>query len=242
MQFKYRNHSPDKLCSNVSANNTSDFMQLTCKNSREEQIFVFTASFTGRMDMHSDLKTVATYLNAHEGWFCRCAQPMKVSPLGDNGYILTVGKYRSFGYEISPKIGVVLNPPLGRVYEMQTIPIPDYDAPGYDVNYTASMELKEVIGNQDIAKEGIFNLQPAIPKCITQVNWNLDLSVEVEFPKFIAKFSPALIQATGDRLLTQIIRQVSPRLTYKVQEDFHSSQNLPIPPKSSRQLNKINKP
>ncbi|MFM6897022.1 MAG: DUF1997 domain-containing protein, partial [Microcystis panniformis] len=34
--------------------------------------------------------------------------------------------------------------------------------------------------------------------------------------------------------LTQIVRQVSPRLTYKVQEDFHSSFNLPLPPASSR--------
>jgi len=211
MQSKYIKYSPDKFCSNVPLTDKSDSMQLTCDDSLEQQqTFVFTAKFTGRMDMHSDLETVATYLNAHEGWFYRCAEPMTVLPLGENGYVLT-------------------------------IPIPDYETPGYDVNYLASMELKEVVGNQDVANKGFFNQKPVIPQCITQVNWNLDLSVKVEFPKFMAKFSSALIQATGDRLLAQIIRQVSPRLTYKVQEDFHSSHNLPLPSKSSRQLNKVNK-
>ena len=242
MQSKYIKYSSDEFCSNVLPTDKSDSMQLTCDDSLEQQqTFIFAAKFTGRMDMYSNLETVATYLNAHEDWFYRCAQPMTVLPLGENGYVLTVGKYGSFGYEVEPKIGVVLSPPVDRVYQMQTIPIPDYETPGYDVNYLASMELKEVLGHQDVAKKGIFNQQPAISKCITQVNWSLDLSVEVKFPKFMAKLSPALIQTTGDRLLAQIIRQVSPRLTYKVQEDFHGSQNLPIPSKSSRQLNKVNK-
>ncbi|WP_425461531.1 DUF1997 domain-containing protein, partial [Hyella patelloides] len=39
------------------------------------------------------------------------------------------------------------------------------------------------------------------------------------------------MQNTGDRLLAQIVRQISPRLTYKVQQDFHSSKGLPIPAK-----------
>lgn len=240
MQSKYIKHIPDEFCSDASSTNTSDSMQVTCDDSSQQQIFVFTANFTGNMDMHSDLATVSKYLNAHEDWFCRCAQPMEVSPLGDDGYVLTIGKYGSFGYEIEPKIGVRLNPPVGKVYQMQTVPIPNYDAPGYEVNYLASMELKEVVGNQDVAKKGIFNQQPAISKYITQVNWYLNLSVKVEFPKFIAKFSPTLIQGTGNRLLAQIIRQVSPRLTYKVQEDFHHSQNLPTPSKSSRQLKQVN--
>ncbi|MBV8885364.1 MAG: DUF1997 domain-containing protein, partial [Chroococcidiopsidaceae cyanobacterium CP_BM_RX_35] len=38
----------------------------------------------------------------------------------------------------------------------------------------------------------------------------------------------SLIQNTGDRLLHQIVKQVSRRLTYKVQEDFHKSRNLPF--------------
>ncbi|MEM9544022.1 MAG: DUF1997 domain-containing protein, partial [Cyanobacteria bacterium P01_E01_bin.42] len=43
-------------------------------------------------------------------------------------------------------------------------------------------------------------------------------------------------QTAGDRLLSQIVRQISPRLTYKVQKDFHQRMGLRLPPKSSRQL------
>ena len=218
-------------------------MPLKCDRAIERQkTFVFEVGFTGRMDMYSDLDTVAQYLNAHEGWFCRCAQPMQVDPLGENGYVLTVGKYGSFGYEVEPKVGVVLNPPVGRVYQMQTIPIPNYDAPGYDVNYQATMELNEVAVSSDaVARKGLFSKQQTMPARLTQVSWVLDLAVEVEFPSFINKLSSSLVQSTGDRLLAQIVRQVSPRLTYKVQQDFHQSQGLAMPPKNSRQLNKVTK-
>ncbi len=237
MQSKFINH-PQNTFLEISS---PDSMQITCTNSIEQQTaFVFEVGFNGRMDMYGDVDTVAQYLNAHEGWFCRCAQPMKVEPLIDNGYILTVGKYGSFGYEVEPKIGVVLKPPVDRVYLMHTIPIPDYDAMGYDVNYQATMKLQEVaVENYSIPSKGLFAKQVTIPDRITQVSWELNLKVKVEFPQFIGKLSPSLVQATGDRLLAQIVRQISPRLTYKVQQDFHTSHNLSMPPKNSRQLNKI---
>ena len=237
MQSKFINSSQNTLLETSS----SSSMQLTYANSLEnKKVFVFEVGFKGRMDMYSDADTVAEYLNAHEGWFCRCAQPMKVEPLGNNGYVLTVGKYGSFGYEVEPKIGVVLHPPVDRVYQMQTIPIPNYDAAGYDVNYQASMELTEIATeNRAESKESLFSRKQTLPSRITEVNWTLNLAVEVEFPQFIEKLSSSLIQNTGDRLLGQIVRQVSPRLTYKVQQDFHASHQLPIPPKSSRELNKI---
>jgi hypothetical protein len=37
------------------------------------------------------------------------------------------------------------------------------------------------------------------------------------------------VQSTGDRLLNQIVRQVSRRLTRKVQEDFHQSLGIELP-------------
>lgn len=235
MQSKYIDRSPNTILEIP----TSDSMELTCPNSLEnKKTFAFEVAFTGRMDMYSDADTVAEYLNAHEGWFCRCAQPMKVESLGNNGYVLTVGKYGSFGYEVEPKMGVVLNPSVDRVYHMHTIPIPGYNAPGYNVDYQASMELNEVAVETPEAS-GLFSRKQTKPSVITQVTWTLNLTVEVEFPQFINKLSSTLIQSTGDRLVAQIVRQVSPRLTYKVQQDFHSSHGLVMPPKSSRQLNKV---
>jgi Protein of unknown function (DUF1997) len=236
MQSKFINQSSN----NFLEISSSDSMQLTYTDSIEQQrTFAFTVSFNGQMDMYSDINTVAEYLDAHEGWFCRCAQPMKVEPLTNNGYILTVGKFGSFGYEVEPKIAVVLNPPKDRVYLMQTIPLPDCDE-GYEVNYRAKMQLQEIASDTaQIQSKGLFSKQTIIPERITEVTWNLDLKVQVEFPQFMRKVSASLIQATGDRLLAQIVRQISPRLTYKVQQDFHQSHNLLMPPKSSRQLHKV---
>ncbi|MFP4008109.1 MAG: DUF1997 domain-containing protein, partial [Spirulinaceae cyanobacterium] len=42
-------------------------------------------------------------------------------------------------------------------------------------------------------------------------------------------------------LLAQIVRQVSPRLTYKVQKDFHDRLGLPLPPKQSRLFEQVPK-
>ena len=236
MQSKLINHSQNTFLEISSP----DSMQLTYTNSVEQkQTFVFEVSFNGRMDMYSVVETVAEYLNAHEGWFCRCAQPMQVEPLTDNGYILTVGKFGSFGYEVEPKIGVVLSPPVDGVYLMQTVPLPNCDE-GYEVNYRATMKLEEIAGDTiQTTGKGLFSQQVTIPERVTKVTWDLDLKVKVEFPSFMSKLSANLIQVTGDRLLAQIVRQVSPRLTYKVQQDFHHSHHLAMPPKSSRQLHKV---
>lgn len=208
---------------------TQRFARISSGNCVEQAKSVhFQTHFAGYMEMDSDAQTVAEYLNTHERWFCHCAQPMKVEPIGNNGYILVIGRFGSFGYEVEPKIAVVLHPRQNGVYWMQSIPVPNYHPPGYSVKYEASMELIEV------PKPGFEN-----SSVITQVKWQLNLEVAVQFPKFINKLPLSLIQSTGDRLLTQIVRQISPRLTYKVQQDFHASLNLPIPPKSSRQLWKV---
>ena len=209
-----------------------------------QKSFLFRVSYLGSMDMYSDADTVADYLNAHEGWFCRCAQPMKTEPLKDNGYILTVGCFSSLGYEVEPKIAIVLNPPVDRVYTMETIPVPNHNPPGYEVNYQASMELTEKIREENEKQKLTINFfknqnTETIPTITTQVNWTMNLVVKVKFPKFIYKLSPTLVQSTGDRLLGQIIRQISPRLTYRVQQDFHNRYNLPIPPKNTIKLEKV---
>ncbi len=204
----------------------------------------FQADFEGYMEMYSNPQTVAEYLNAHEGWFCRCAQPMQVEPLGDNGYILIIGRFGSFGYQVEPKIAVVLQPSKDGTYLMHTIPVPNYNSPGYEVDYQASMELLEIPA--EFAAPGMAVAyqkkgQSELPTVVTRVRWQLQLEVAVEFPKFIHKLPLSLIQTTGDRLLSEIVRQVSPRLTYKVQQDFHSRLDLPMPPKGGRKFQKISR-
>jgi hypothetical protein len=171
----------------------------------------FYGRYEDYMEMYAPAQMVAEYLNAHASWFSRCAEPMKVQPLGENGYALIIGKFGSFGYEVEPKIGLELLPPEEGIYRIRTIPIPDYHPPGYDVDYRASLQLSESAGE------------------VTRVEWELDLVVYLHFPRFIQRLPQSIIQSTGDRLLNQIVRQVSRRLTRKVQEDFHQSFGLPFP-------------
>jgi hypothetical protein len=173
----------------------------------------FHSHYQDCMEMYASKQQVAEYLNCHSLWFVRCAQPMRVEPLGKNGYALVIGRFGAFGYEVEPKIGLELLTPQQGKYHIHTIPIPDYQSPGYDVKYNASLQLVESLPG------------------MTRVEWQLDLIVDLHFPRFIQRLPHALIQSTGDRLLHQIIRQVSRRLTQKVQEDFHKSLNIPFHPK-----------
>ncbi|MGK7939979.1 MAG: DUF1997 domain-containing protein [Crocosphaera sp.] len=238
MQCQWLNNHPQKL-SKVSVTHLEpeQLSELT-----ESNPVHFKTQFVGYMEMYSDTETVANYLNAHQGWFCRCAAPMQTEPIGDNGYVLRVGRFGSFGYEVEPKLAVVIEPPVNGVYWMHSIPIPNEPYLGYEVDYEASMTIKEIspkLGDKALEKAFKKHKCSNIPQKITKVEWHLAMDVAVQFPPFIRKLPLSMIQKTGDRLLTQIVRQISPRLTYKVQQDFHSGQNLPIPPKSSRHLEKI---
>ncbi|MEH2075328.1 MAG: DUF1997 domain-containing protein [Nostoc sp.] len=169
----------------------------------------FYGRYQDFMEMPASAEKVAEYLNAHASWFSRCAQPMKVQLLGENGYALVIGRFGAFGYEVEPKIGLELLPPDEGIYRIRTIPIPDYQPPGYDVDYKASLQLIE--NNACTSGE------------VTRVEWELDLVVDLHFPRFIQRLPKSIIQSTGDRLLNQIVRQVSRRLTRKVQQDFQKS-------------------
>ncbi|MGB7275448.1 MAG: DUF1997 domain-containing protein, partial [Geitlerinemataceae cyanobacterium] len=78
------------------------------ENEATDRFFWFHSQFVGHMEMYADPQAVANYLDVHQGWFCRCATPMKVDPLGENGYALTIGKYGALGYAVEPKIGLEL--------------------------------------------------------------------------------------------------------------------------------------
>jgi len=172
----------------------------------------FHCQFTGCMEMYASADRVADYLDHHEGWFRRCAQPMTAEPFGTNGYILTIGRFGALGYYVVPQIGLELLPQRDRVYRIETIPIPDYTPPGYEVDFQAEQILVEATPRDGSGLD------------VTRVEWELDLKVGVYFPSFVYKFPLTLIKSTGHNLLVNIVKQVSRLLTRKVQEDFHSHQ------------------
>ncbi len=203
--------------------------------------FYFKTNFQGYMEMYCEIDKVGEYLDRHRDWFQNCAKPMIAIPFGDNGYTLNIGRFGSFGYEVEAKINVVMISQGKGRYLMHTVTIPNYQSPGYKVNYKAFLQLSEVNTSSILGGTKNKRLLSQLPDRITKVEWELNLAVGVKFPQFIHKLPCSVIQNTGDRLLTQIVKQVSPLLSYKVQTDFHSRYNLPIPGKNSRNCQKIAK-
>ncbi|MDY6938168.1 MAG: DUF1997 domain-containing protein [Cyanobacteriota bacterium] len=173
--------------------------------------FWFRSHFVGGMEMYASAQAVADYLDIHQGWFPRCAAPTEVESLGENSYALKLGRYGSMGHDIEAKIGLELLPQQERVYRIETVPIPDYTPPGYEVDFQAVQILVDIPTDD-----------PSLT--VTRVDWELHLSVGVHFPRFIRALPPGLIQKTGDRMICGIVKEISRRLTRKVQEDFHTQQ------------------
>ncbi|MGB7417349.1 MAG: DUF1997 domain-containing protein [Thermosynechococcaceae cyanobacterium] len=176
----------------------------------------FRSDFVGCMNLHADPDTVAQYLDRHPEWFVRCAAPIQATPEGENGYILSLGRYGSFGFDVEPKIGLNLLPQDQGVYRIETITLPDEgEQQTYLVDFQAALQLVD-------APEAMSDAQVTL----TKVEWVLDLGVTLFFPRFIHRLPSQLIQSTGDRLLNRVVKTISTSLTAKVQDDFHQSMGI----------------
>ena len=180
------------------------------------------------MEMLAPTSVVADYLDHHEDWFERCAAPMQVHAVDHQSYGLTLGRFGNFGFEVEPTIGLRLLPEQQRVYRIETIDLNGDSTEGespalndhYDVDFRARMELKPWASQESIDAS-----------LATAVSWDLDLSVWIRLPRVITMLPDSLVQSSGDHLLKQIVRQISRRLTWKVQEDFHANRGLQCPPR-----------
>ena len=191
------------------------------REKEDSQVRCYRSHFSDRMEMRADPDTIATYLDQHEGWFCRCAAPMEVESLDPQAYALTLGRFGNFGFEVEPTIGLRLLPRQDRSYAIETVSLPGHDpalAKLYDVDFQANLSLVD---------------DPESPSdhAQTWVSWTLDLTVWISLPRVITMLPSGLVQSSGDHLLRQIVRQISRRLTWKVQEDFHATHSLACPPR-----------
>jgi len=180
---------------------------------KERPFGQFRNQYLGYMDLYGDAETVKNYLNAHQGWFRRCAHPLKAHPLSDNAYALEIFAIGAFGFIVQPKIGLNLLPEDNNAYRIETVPVPDLPPQGYEVDFQAVMEL--------MPKSSVVTSLPKGAKDLTSVEWQLDLVVTLQFPKFVQVMSRQLIEKTGDAILSTVVRQISRSLTAKVQADFH---------------------
>ena len=167
------------------------------------------------MQMLAPQAVVSHYLDNHQSWFERCASPMQVEAIDQQSYSLTLGRFGNFGFEVEPTIALRLLPQQEGIYRietMRTVPQALALRHHYDVDFRAGMHLIPESEN-------------------TSVQWDLDLKVWIRLPKVITMLPDQLVQSSGDHLLKQIVRQISRRLTWKVQEDFHAAHGLSCPPR-----------
>ncbi len=203
----------------------------TLRQSGGPQVRCYSSHFSDAMEMLAPADQVSAYLDRHEGWFRRCAKPMEVEVLDPQAYALRLGRFGNFGFEVEPTIGLRLLPQQQGTYTIATVPAPG-SGEGlnalYDVDFQASLRLEQGLAPKgpDQAHAGDNAQQPC-----TNVSWSLDLSVWIKLPKVITMLPDGLVQSSGDHLLRQIVRQISRRLTWKVQEDFHATHGLVCPPR-----------
>ncbi|MBD2175960.1 DUF1997 domain-containing protein [Pseudanabaena sp. FACHB-1998] len=181
----------------------------------------FHNHYVGHMDLFADQQTVMKYLDAHQGWFRRCAHPFKADPIGETGYAMGVGQVGAMGFQVDARVGLNLLPPdENSVYRITTIPIPNQPPQGYDVDFQAEMRLEEQVTDvQILGKNAVM----------TGIEWDLNLTVSLQFPPFLQRLSQEILQRTGDSVLGFVVKRVSKSLTAKVQDDFHKTHNIKIP-------------
>ena len=197
----------------------------------------FRLRYEDCIELYAPVATVAEYVTQHPTWFPRCAHPMKVSPMGANGYDLLLGRYGAFNFEVEARIGLELLPPDPQgVYRIRSITLPNYSPRGYRVDFDGSFRLKEVpVDPSTLEFKALPDINMAhIPSVMTRWEYKLDLEVEIEFPKFIRDMPKWLVKITSDRIILQIVREVSRRLNNKVQTDFHTALGIPFSKKTQK--------
>ncbi|MFN6351753.1 MAG: DUF1997 domain-containing protein [Cyanobacteriota bacterium] len=202
----------------------------------DKQVFRYASAFSDLMEMRAPAAVVGGYLDEHQLWFQSCARPMDVTPLGERGYVLSLGRFGNFGFEVEPTIGLELLPGDNGVYSIITVPQTSIDPAligVYDVDFNASLRLDEAgpERSHELSHEDVDRLMAH-----TLVRWQLDLDVWIRLPSMLALLPDGLLQSSGDHLLRQIVRQISRRLTWKVQEDFHARHGIPCPPRRRAQF------
>ena len=73
------------------------------------------------MEMRSPAETVAHHLDHHQPWFQRCEATMTVREMDDQTYVLTLGQFGNFGFEIEPIITLKLLPQKNNIYRIETV-------------------------------------------------------------------------------------------------------------------------
>lgn len=160
----------------------------------------------GQVDMQTKRESLAAYLQEHQKWIDRCFKPLKVFPLSDSTYKLQFFRIGGLGFELEPCFGVKIWSEKHYMFRLSSIELPS-DA---DLPYTVDCQ-------------SYFQLEELPESGMTRVNWDLELDIWMELPRFLAAFPYNLVYNVGAKVVRQVTRRMSDRLTHNVCTDYYRS-------------------
>ncbi len=160
----------------------------------------------GQVDMETEREPLAAYLQEHQEWIDRCFKPLKVFPLSESTYKLQFFRIGGLGFELEPCFGVKIWSEENYMFRLSSIELPS-DA---DLPYTVDCQ-------------SFFQLQDLPTAGMTRVNWDLELDIWMELPRFLAAFPYNLVYNVGAQVVRQVTRRMSDRLTHNVCTDYYRS-------------------
>ncbi|GAB4218538.1 MAG: DUF1997 domain-containing protein [Synechococcales cyanobacterium] len=162
----------------------------------------------GQVDLETPVEDLADYLRHHQEWIHRCFKPLKVNPLGEGNYRLHFFRIGGLGFELEPHFAIsIWEEPLHQ-FRLDSLDLPEDEPLPYHVDCQATFRIEQL---------------PDTDRPITRVFWGLVLKIDIELPGFLQVLSRSLVQKVGIKVVNQVTRSMSDRLTHNVCTDFYRS-------------------
>ncbi|MDX2273148.1 MAG: DUF1997 domain-containing protein [Cyanobacteriota bacterium] len=166
----------------------------------------------GQVDLDTDVQALAHYLNHHQSWIHHCFKPLQVEALSEDTYRLQFFRIGGMGFELEPCFGVKIWPEDQQVFRLSSIELPSDAELPYKVDCQSYFQL-----------EALPDAGNSAPQ--TRVHWDLKLRIGMELPGFLLALPRKLVHKVGSRVVNQVTRSMSDRLTHNVCTDFYKSIN-----------------
>jgi len=162
----------------------------------------------GEVDLETPVEDLAKYLRHHHQWIHRCFKPLTVQPLGGADYRLQFFRIGGLGFELEPHFAITIWEEPQHCFRLASLNLPEDQSLPYRVDCQATFRIEQLALD---------------PTPIARVYWGLLLKIDIELPGFLQVLSRSLVQKVGIKVVNQVTRSMSDRLTHNVCTDFYRS-------------------
>ena len=166
------------------------------------------ANQAGEVDMKTSVSPLSDYLRQHEQWIENCFQPLKVTQLSSDSYLLKFFRMGALGFDLEPCFAIQIGSKGDRLFYLHSTRLPGDSELPYTVDCTSEFRLDEVCNLDEGA--------------ITRVYWTLRLDIEVELPRFLQVLPRNRVRSVAEALVNQVARRMCNRLTQNICQDYYS--------------------